>query len=106
MLSFPREPPLLDFRFVLQSLLRLLALRVAPRCFFHPLDEAGWPNNAWAAYRSSIHQRRNVHVDSIFELLGLRVLARSLIVSALLGPVAAIIDITPAAAAVLAVIQE
>lgn len=61
---------------------------------------------AWAAYRSSIHQRRNVQVDFTFELLGLRVLARSLIVSALLGPVAAIIDITPTAAAVLAVIQE
>ena len=69
-------------------------------------------HGAQAAHRqglggvSFIHPRRNVHVDSIFELLGLRVLARSLIVSALLGPVAAIVDITPAAAAVLAVIQE
>jgi uncharacterized membrane-anchored protein len=45
-------------------------------------------------------------VDFVFDLLGLRVLARSLVVSALLGSVAAIIDITPAAAVVLAVIQE
>ena len=46
------------------------------------------------------------HAALAFDLLCLRVLARSVIVPALLGPVAAIVDITPAAAVVLAGIQE
>ncbi len=57
-----------------------------------------------AAYHLSASNE--THILFILDSLCLRLFARSLIMSALLGPVAAIVDITPAAAAVLAVIQE